>query len=475
MVWAGIQPGEIKGIIHPADFTTFLHSTRSIFPLFAGYIALILIFVKFYKQCSDSIQVLGPLGLTALYGLIGTIATVFSPSWSVALYHSSVYLSVPAVLFFVGLNPYSEERIGQVIKLNSFLITSLTVLLFFIALFSLNLGGVILTPSTWIDCDLDGTWYHNSWSFISSFPVADGLLRPTGIGRYAGLTALLALGGLFQRRWTVLWATLLFGSLMVLLTSEARTAIAGFLVAASVIVLLYKGKQAVIVGLVALVVILPLAWSTGASDRFIDNCVFHGAQSERELRTQVPPIIDAPLLPKTPETAHQIQALIPPTVIPKKPLSPSTTATDLRLPENFFKLTGRTEVWKAGIDQFLETPILGIGFNADRLALGAHMHNSYLQALIQTGLLGSIPFVTAIIYTWILLWQLVRNINEFPPARKHMVIQSAGVLAFLSVRTITESTGAFFGVDWLLLAPIFLYLQIVRKTYNDYEFADQVK
>ena len=243
-------------------------------------------------------------------------------------------------------------------------------------------------------------------------------------------------------------------------------------------------------GLVALVVILPLAWSTGASDRFIDNCVFHGAQSERELRTQVPPIIDAPLLPKTPqvqtqvppiidapllpktpETAHQIQALIPPTVIPKKPLSPSTTATDLRLPENFFKLTGRTEVWKAGIDQFLETPIVGIGFNADRLALGAHMHNSYLQALIQTGLLGSIPFVTAIIYTWILLWQLVRNINEFPPARKHMVIQSAGVLAFLSVRTITESTGAFFGVDWLLLAPIFLYLQIVRKTYNDYELA----
>ena len=257
LVWLGIQSGDIKGIVHPAGSTTFLHSVRAALPLFAGYFALILIFVKFYKQHLNRVPLFGPLGLTVVYGLVGTVATVFSPSWSVALYHSAIYLSVPAVLFFAGLGGDLETHVGRVIKLNSLLITALAVLLFFVALFSLNLGNEILDPLTWMDCDLDGTWFNNSWSFIGSFPVADGLLRPTGVGRYAGLTALVALGGLFQGRWRFLWVALLFGSLMLLLTSEARTAMAGFLVAGPLVVLLYKGKQAAVVGLVCLVIILP--------------------------------------------------------------------------------------------------------------------------------------------------------------------------------------------------------------------------
>jgi hypothetical protein len=260
---------------------------------------------------------------------------------------------------------------------------------------------------------------------------------------------------------------------MLLLTSEARTALAGFLVAGSLVILLYMGKQAVVGGLVFLVIILPLAWGTGAGQRFVDNCVFHGAQAHRVQATQAMPVIDATILPEplTPTPTMPV----PPLAAQETHPAPNPTSTDLRLPDNFFKLTGRTEVWKRGIDQFLETPILGMGFNADRLVLGAHMHNSYLQALIQTGLLGAIPFSAAIIYAWILLWRLVRKINEITPTRKHLVIQAAGILAFLSVRTITESTGAFFGVDWLLLAPVFLYLQIVGRTYNDYEVASEIK
>ena len=37
-----------------------------------------------------------------------------------------------------------------------------------------------------------------------------------------------------------------------------------------------------------------------------------------------------------------------------------------------------------------------------------------------------------------------------------------GVLAFFSVRSLFESSGAFFGVDWLLLAPLFVYLGLPR-------------
>ena len=40
------------------------------------------------------------------------------------------------------------------------------------------------------------------------------------------------------------------------------------------------------------------------------------------------------------------------------------------------------------------------------------------------------------------------------------------LLMFLSLRTIPESTGAFFGVDLLLLTPILLYLYIVSVNYG---------
>jgi hypothetical protein len=39
----------------------------------------------------------------------------------------------------------------------------------------------------------------------------------------------------------------------------------------------------------------------------------------------------------------------------------------------------------------------------------------------------------------------------------------AGVLAYLTVRTITESAGTFFGTEWLILAPILAYLTTLNK------------
>jgi O-antigen ligase len=104
------------------------------------------------------------------------------------------------------------------------------------------------------------------------------------------------------------------------------------------------------------------------------------------------------------------------------------------------------------------------GFQADRLLLGTHMYNALLRAFIQTGLVGTVPFVAALIWAWVLQIKAFRNRAQLPVAQRHLVIQVAGVLAFLSLRAIPESTGAFFGVDWLLLAPLLLYLQVVNQS-----------
>ena len=149
---------------------------------------------------------------------------------------------------------------------------------------------------------------------------------------------------------------------------------------------------------------------------------------------------------------------------------PGDTLSGIRFQKGFFTLTGRTAVWAQGWQLFKLSPLFGFGFHADRLLLdGQHMHNAFMHALVQTGLIGTIPFVGAFLWGWILLFKALRNRARLPAVHKQLVIQAGGVLAFLSLRAIPESTGAFFGVDWLLLSPLLLYLQVVNYAHTGRE------
>ena len=92
------------------------------------------------------------------------------------------------------------------------------------------------------------------------------------------------------------------------------------------------------------------------------------------------------------------------------------------------------------------------------------MHNAFLQSLIQTGILGATVFMAGVTLGWILMFRAIVNLGRLPSTTRHTVILSAGLLIFLSIRSIPESTGAFFGVDWLLLAPILLYAEVVSRS-----------
>ena len=135
------------------------------------------------------------------------------------------------------------------------------------------------------------------------------------------------------------------------------------------------------------------------------------------------------------------------------------------IPEEFYTFSGRQAVWSDGWDLFKKSPYWGYGFHADRLLLGTHMHNSIMHAILQAGLLGAIPFVFAIVFAWILLLRLVVKLPALASSDKQLVIQCAGVLAFFTLRSFPESTGAFFGVDWLIIAVMLFYLQLVNSKY----------
>jgi len=90
-----------------------------------------------------------------------------------------------------------------------------------------------------------------------------------------------------------------------------------------------------------------------------------------------------------------------------------------------------------------------------------------LQALFQAGWIGFIPFAGALIWGWVWLAIALAGLSRLTLINKHLVIQTAGILTFLTLRMIWESTGAFFGVDWFILSIILLYIQLIKAELDE--------
>ena len=460
-----------------------------IIPLVTISAAVLYVFLKSRQLRQQRFLFLGPLGLTALYGLAGLFASMaMSTNKPMAIYWAASYLSVPLVLWAGALGSGGLTYSRRIVKLiRVFLLLSIG-LLFVAALLYLELGSVILDPSAWPNCNLDKPW----------LPLTRELLRPTGVGRLAALAALIAVSGMFTRTGRFLWIPVLLVSIVLLTTSGARTSMAGFGLAASLMLLLYAGRKAVVAGAIALVLFGPLVAFTDTGQDFLKTCMFRKWVNQSvtsrpvvEPATQfevpaqasesVPPLPAQETEPSAPPpTQPPAVAASGPAVPPPDPREtraseeatpppPPQTNPDPRvlgfIPESFFEFTGRTAVWADGWTLFKESPVVGYGFHADRLKFGTHMHNSFMQALVQTGFLGTIPLVAALLLSWYLLVKAVRNLSRFSTTDRHLTIQTAGIIAFFSVRTFTESPGSFFGVDWLLLAPFLLYLTLVIHNY----------
>jgi len=124
-------------------------------------------------------------------------------------------------------------------------------------------------------------------------------------------------------------------------------------------------------------------------------------------------------------------------------------------------LTGRDNTWQKGLARIEHSPIFGWGFHADRLLLDSeHMHNSYLHAAIQAGIIGALLFAAAVAVLWAFLWKsgVIRRIRTVEGQDQALLMQSVLILGFLTARSFFESTAAFYGVDLLLLVPAVCFI-----------------
>jgi hypothetical protein len=77
---------------------------------------------------------------------------------------------------------------------------------------------------------------------------------------------------------------------------------------------------------------------------------------------------------------------------------------------------------------------------------------------MQSGLLGLIPLVIALVWAWI---SILRLYSTKPSGEaSSLPAELLGVMAFLTVYSLTEITYSFYSVGWMVMAPLFAHVQL---------------
>jgi O-antigen ligase len=113
----------------------------------------------------------------------------------------------------------------------------------------------------------------------------------------------------------------------------------------------------------------------------------------------------------------------------------------------------------AGWQALQQSPWAGLGFWGDRYFLhGSNIHNTLFDALLQSGFLGVIPFLIAIVWVWI---GILRFYSTKPAGEASSLPgELLGVMTFFTVYSVAEITYSFYSVGWMAMAPLFAHVQL---------------
>lgn len=112
-------------------------------------------------------------------------------------------------------------------------------------------------------------------------------------------------------------------------------------------------------------------------------------------------------------------------------------------PELFQNLSGRLDWWEFGWKQILKSPWVGFGAYTARFQVLAKLgepdtssiHNTFLEVLVGVGIVGLVPLLVALFGTW---WSLIRSLRKpsLGSFEKAIALEALGVLAVVSVRSL---------------------------------------
>ncbi len=482
LLWAGYDTDpnfnsiNLNKVFGPNGHYTVLnliHAVRGFLPLVAMVLAIIFLLKK--RQLPKHFFST-PLGLLLLYTIVGAIASIFSANPLMSLYSAALYGSIIIVLMAILSGPEPQKTLSLIMNINWVIAAAIAIGLI---IFFLIQPGVIpsLTPNLLICGNRPYEGLAGVSFEVNTLGVAG--TRPTGLGRYAGVAAVVCLFiyCFKKKKSKYIWMVWFLLFLAILIFARGRTEILGFLVAAPVVLLLGRKYKYFLMFLMGL-----LIFSVGFNLSYKSICPPPPPKEPLIAMQQATPVpTQTPKPVAIDETNPTFNQEAQP-VIQTKPKPVVTPAAPKANPIAFFTkstnpltLSGRTTgVWPEAWQLFLGSPLLGYGFLADRIFLQwQHAHNSLLQVLIQSGILGTIPFVLAFVITFIYLLQAVRA-TDITEKERYWLMGMLGVFVFFAVRSLTESTGTFYSSDWLFLAPIVAYVT-ARYQKNDLKNTQSMK
>jgi len=394
LIWAGYNTGPWV-VARPGFPASKLEFFQGIRAFFPQLAGWLALLWLLLQQKVKSWTLEGPLGLMLLFSLVGVVSSLlFSPYEFQSAYWGLAFASTALVAIVILSNERPVEAASALLTLSEF------IAVFMMAGIIVGmplLGGSSVLPG-------DPLALH---SVTSGYATAGFLgmagTRNTGFARYAAVAGLAALGRIWRGKpfYRLLWLGVLVVAGYCLFAAQGRSEILGFAAGSFIILMLRRSRRAI---LVVWGVMLTALMALG---HVFDQLWDYGTR-----------------------TGH---------------FDPS--------------LSGRTVLWQQGWVLFKHSPWIGLGFQADRyFPPHQQISNTLMHALVQTGLLGTLAFMIAMILAIVLMVKLYVTSQTTRSAIFRDEVP--GLLAFFIVLSITEST-AFFSASWLLLAPVLAYIQVL--------------
>jgi O-antigen ligase len=397
LVWSGYNTDIYCCMdpLFPRNFINFVHGTRAFFPILAGLIAACQLA---QRRSLPKWLSGGPLSLLLIYAGIGLVSSLFVSLQPIgAAYWAFQYASVIVVVTAVAFGPEPEAHLARYISVNWGCCAAICIGLL-VGIPLLGGGAVSRTAASPLGVMAYGT--------LPGEVVGMPGTRNTGFGRFAGIVILVGLAKLLHdrrdKKTLFVWTPFTLTAALALLLSQARTSWVSVLVAAVALLLRAPTRWRVPLIMLSLLA-LPLLWLTGIGHGFI--------------------------------------------LYLTRARGFDTT------------LTGRTVTWAQGLKALHQSPWIGLGFWGDRYFLQyANIQSAFLDALLQSGVLGTIPFMIALVWVWI---GILRFYSTRPAGEASSLPgELLAVMTFFSVYSITEITFSFYSVGWMAMAPLFAHVQL---------------
>ena len=133
--------------------------------------------------------------------------------------------------------------------------------------------------------------------------------------------------------------------------------------------------------------------------------------------------------------------------------------------------SGRLNAWQYSWGRFKESPLLGYGFAAgvrfgavSSKLTGNHLHSSYLEVLLNSGIVGFLPWITCLMLTTKDIFRnLIFRPRWFTPELKSIHVGIAALWVFLLIRSIAGTLFVLFDPSFILYLAIIIYCEAIRR------------